>query len=900
MNVTSFKGKDRRLEIIRLIENRKLDVCLLQETRLAYNPNLNSCKYKSMVCREGVGTMIIFSNKLKCNNIVVCGLEEVNCTAMRVRGKRDSDYFIVSIYIPCSTNGQTVRADLDKIMNAVSGSPAVIGGDLNMHSQGREAAITRWIGDNNCSVKLIEPFSGTFRSGNKLDYFIFTNEFTVNSTCEVDDVGLEHNLIYTNYTLNFRAILNSGPVGRKWWATNWDQFTETAAVNFSSYIPSDVCLDNNEIDEAICRLTSNIRDVIEECVPEGRMGRRVFYDYPVEINHYFKERRRLKVALKRAKNKWRRDEERIGQLLISITEADCRINEIITSTENRAIEKRMETINETPHMDKFREINKLMNRHNGGRNLRLKGQDGREFREGKEVMKELGDFYKELYRGRIPDCNALDDVIEKNSCLLNVDRITTFSEANRATNPNQSSEKFFSINSMLLSIKELKNKISAGPDGIPNIIIRRLPLNYVISLTSICNNCINNCYFPTAWKEADIIPIPKRNGIIEAKDIRPISLTPNLGKVLESQVLINLKGELREEAIPVYQFGFKEKHSTVDALLALNSRLVAARKLSKFTAIASLDIKKAFDSVWHEGVVYKVMNGGVNEQTGKMIKSFLENRWACVKGSEEKSDRFRISRGVPQGSKMGPILYNVYIGDLQLNQGKGGYITQYADDTLVEHTSINAYNATRHVSKYCEQLNEFLNNWGIELNKSKTEFMLCRPVRKNIRKKCAGGNPVLKIDKETIHGKRELKYLGVTFSHKGSFKRHVSNVAKRGRCATGAACRLLRNGTLKVAVKKLIYKTLIRPTMTYAVGIWGGEVLAPILKTERWVFRYILNTFMNEDRNKFISNKIIYELIEMKNFEEHTKDLIERCELRWRSHLNQIVKDAMESRGSDV
>lgn len=127
-----------------------------------------------------------------------------------------------------------------------------------------------------------------------------------------------------------------------------------------------------------------------------------------------------------------------------------------------------------------------------------------------------------------------------------------------------------------------------------------------MSIIILCNHCINNSYFPAIWKDATIIPLPKKAEAIEPKDFRPISMTSNVGKILEDVLIRQLRSDMTEGTIPWTQFGFTPGHSTVDALSVFKEDLASSRRMRLFTAVCSLDIRKAFDSVWHMGLVYKV------------------------------------------------------------------------------------------------------------------------------------------------------------------------------------------------------------------------------------------------------------------------------------------------------
>lgn len=408
-------------------------------------------------------------------------------------------------------------------------------------------------------------------------------------------------------------------------------------------------------------------------------------------------------------------------------------------------------------------------------------------------------------------------------------------------------------------IKSIAPKTSSGSDNIPNLIIKQLPLSYMCILVKIFNHCLNIGYFPEPWKSATIIVIPKKRGIVELKDLRPISMTSNLGKILEAIILENIHKEMRPNTIPDHQFGFKMEHFTTDALAILNEKLVTDQESRTVTAVVSLDIRKAFDSVWHKGLIFKIANAGCLPATTKILKSFLEDRVATIKLDNNHSSTFSIERGVPQGTSMGPVLHNIYTADMNINIDRGGLLLQFADDTMVAHSSMSATHATRKVEKYCAQIDVYLSNWGIELNEDKTTFLTTK----------VKGKPDVPLDKtlvikkKKISNSKNLKYLGVTFDKGLTFKTHGMNMAKKGRQATGAARMLLQNKMLNHKVKCTIYKMLIRPVSMHACPICANEKnLIFLERMERWAFRFALNLFKhkNKDGNtRFVKNEVLYE-----------------------------------------
>lgn len=294
---------------------------------------------------------------------------------------------------------------------------------------------------------------------------------------------------------------------------------------------------------------------------------------------------------------------------------------------------------------------------------------GQEITSNKDKCEEVAKFYEELYESRDPDCNIFGEVVERVAQLGEVAQVTSFSSQNSALRPSVNSSQFTLFKEVGCTIKALPSKTSTGCDGIPNVVLKRLPIGYVVEMVKLFNHCINNSYFPLGWKKAIIIPLPKKAGVIQATDLSPISLTSNVGKILECKIMSNLVAGMSPGTIPEHQFGFMKGHSTVDALDVLKRRLDWTRvEKGKYTVVCSLDIRKAFDSVWHEGLVYKIAGSGSDLYTTKMIASFLSERVALVRIGGILSDEIQVRRGVPQGSRLGPVLYNIYTADVKISQ----------------------------------------------------------------------------------------------------------------------------------------------------------------------------------------------------------------------------------------
>jgi len=160
-------------------------------------------------------------------------------------------------------------------------------------------------------------------------------------------------------------------------------------------------------------------------------------------------------------------------------------------------------------------------------------------------------------------------------------------------------------------------------DNIPNIVLKHIPLKLVYNYTIIFNNLLNYSLFPSKWKTAKIVAILKKD---KSKTVptsyRPISLLPNISKIYETIINDNISNFCRENnIIPECQFGFQRKQSTIHALNRLTSDINWALNSKKCVGACLIDLEKAFDTIWLEGLIYKLINKAFPNQLIKLIWS---------------------------------------------------------------------------------------------------------------------------------------------------------------------------------------------------------------------------------------------------------------------------------------
>lgn len=892
LNIRSLITHNRRHNLLSFLQQHHPDAILLCETHLRPKHSIQFRDYDFIrndiadLVRCGTGILIKSSFKHKRLNTSSWNLKSLECTAIQI-ATNASPISLISIYRHHSNDSpDDLYDDMDKIIANISPyGPFIIGGDFNAHH-------TTWNNRNNCrhgirlhdwylnnqiqNIILRKSHEPTYYSGHTsstLDFFFISNVLIdASNPAHTNDLATldypsDHRAVNLYVSTSYQFTTKLPTTYSDYLNTNWRRFHDNIEASCEHInITSTRNMSAAEIDTALTEMTNLITDTIQNLVPTKTIQSNTLLKTPRSLQEIIKYKKTLR-------RRWQRHQyDPNDHLLISqIKCVDKIIQEQLRILYNEHWIKSLENI-KTDH-NFFKNINKYTARkkrhavpcllHNGIiiENDEDKAQlFGAAFHNVHEQNLHLGDpLFTQNTNNNIH--TIFNNTVPKHEFTPTspADPTTTFNHNIHLT----------SISNMNSLIKSRNNKKSCGIDNISNFIIRKLGIKFTTTLTILLNQSYNIHYFPTHWKTALIITIHKPGKPNNHTDsYRPISLLPCLSKLYECAIKDKLDDQCDTHSLlPQDQFGFIRHRSTTHPLVILQSDIISAIQHKKPTIAIALDIAKAFDTAWIEGIVHKFYHiFNIDLHLCRVLYSYLTARTFIVKINDTTSDTFHIKAGVPQGGVLSALIYILYISDMprpttSINQIKR---LQYADDTLLYLSVKNVILGATKLDEYIQIIIDYQNKWKIQCSPEKCEAIIFRgPAKKHTKaiiRNCS--NVHIHINNQTLIPQPTLKYLGITLSQDTKHIKHIDNIIKKATAASNAIRRIVYGSHgASPAVRTLCYKTLIRPIITHGCPSWSAissHQMERLRKLERKCLRSCTMTRRTREQHKYLRTSDLY------------------------------------------
>lgn len=808
-NAQSIKNKIT--EFTDYLNTNQIDLALVTETWLKPNISLSIPNYKIVrldrINTRGGGVAIIINENIKYTEVAVSNLKVIESVGVNILSESDSLTCFVC-YFPggkcCVSKNKSFVEDLKKLIRYDKN--CILGGDFNArHSSWGCVRSNLWgksLHDLSIThpISILYPSEHTYQPSNNLltpsilDLYLINS--SINLSTPIADCNLSSDHLPVRITLHPKSACLPNRQSLNIKRANWNTFKCSLKHKLKvSNLSLASITTEQDIDKLVEIFYNAINEALENSAPKTKIHNPINAKIPEHILELIKLKNKTRkqwhayrtVALKRQLNKLNRS-----------------VRQQIYTFRNKSWSDKLSSLQKG--CKTMWNLTKIMK--NKSCHLPPLYHDAKKYLTTQEKANALAENFSRAHAATstFSDQETIQEVNDKIN-NLNQTRLST---------PNKI---YFTPKKVFLLIKTLKNRKAAGDDNLKAEVFKQLPKQGIIFITFIFNACLKISYFPNRWKTAKVIPILKPGK--DPKDVssyRPISLLNTVCKIFEKLIHEMISIHLETNPIlPPQQLGFRPKYTTSHQLKRITGHIKGKLELGLSTGVVLLDIEKAFDSVWHWGLIYKIINWNFPTHIVKIVQSFLTDRYFYVYIGNTSSDTVKITAGVPQGSSLSPVLYNIYTSDITENIDCD--ISLFADDTALYHSDVDPKNITRKLEKNLSSLQAYFFKWKIKTNPTKTA---CTFFSRKRSQKFLPDRP-LKFNYQNIPWSNDIKYLGVHLDKTLTYALHVNKTIEKTNKLIKALYPLIkRHSPLNTSNKLLIFKMVFQPILTYASPVWGN------------------------------------------------------------------------------
>ena len=365
---------------------------------------------------------------------------------------------------------------------------------------------------------------------------------------------------------------------------------------------------------------------------------------------------------------------------------------------------------------------------------------------------------------------------------------------------------------VLKILKKLKVNSAAGPDRLPPVFFNKTASVIAYPLSVIFRNLIDLRSLPSEWKISHVTPVFKKGAPTDPSNYRPISLNSCCCKILESIIAQDLLEFLdTHKLISKHQHGFLKKHSTTTNLLeSLNDWSVSLSN-NRSVVVAYIDFHRAFDSISHVKLIHKLKAYGIGGNLLAWISVFLINRFQRVRVGSSLSNLGPVISGVPQGSVLGPLLFNLFVNDLTDFFDPSVHSKLYADDVKI-YSDISDPTLSSNIQIHLDAIKLWASKWQLVISESK-----CNILHLSLSK--SKSRPNFSFSDSAIPSVDSVSDLGILFDSHLCFRSHINNIVCRAKQRAALIHRCFFSRDIGNLVRA--FKVYVRPLVECSPQIWS-------------------------------------------------------------------------------
>lgn len=810
-NINSLRNKVHNLEWESTQFSYNIDIISLTETCLGPEINMGEL---SMVGYElfrndrnmhGGGIAVYVSNDFKTD---IINLQSQSEALLLKLSNRSCTLFFLTIYRPPNNNDPLlIPLLLDEVNELIDLETSVlfVCGDFNFPQIDWE----KWISTgryNLCNPFLYKIselgldqhiFSPTHRLGNILD-LVMTNKAIVNNINIIDSVLSDHSIVVSELNLNISCLTVPGQHDIKIY--QYSKFdSEKAQALFYTYEKEilesiDTNKDINFVYNLLIQGLNNIREI---CVPSKTLKTTKQPGwFSNKIRNALKKQKKLYNTAKHCKSDYNTNRYKLVQ----------------KQNKKLIIYAKKSYLTKTLYKPLQNGDSKAFYKH---------------IRQSRENSSNI-----------IPNLNYQNKVAETSidkANMLNTFFQSIFTEDDGLLLPlpnKKPSIEDINVTVTPAGVLKLLNDIdiskSCGTDNITGIHLKTFSHLIASTVAHIFNYSLASGSLPDIWREARVTAIHKKGSRHLPNNYRPVSLTCIMCKLLEHIIARHIHDFLEVNNILVEsQHGFRGGRSCDTQLVYTVNDLAYNRERGAITDVIILDFSKAFDTVSHQKLLYKLSSFGLNDKLVDWLKGFLQNRGQVVKVEAAVSSRCCVSSGVPQGSVLGPLLFLIFVNDL--TDQISSECRLFADDALLYNTRDKAHILQEDLNT----LEVWSRAWQLSFNIAKCSVLSIKDSKLE---------QIYYLNNQRLKNVNSHPYLGIELSYDLKWTVHLNKIIAKSTRLLGMLYRVLKSADTRT--RQLAYHTLIRPILEYGCPAWDPYLEKDIKQLEklqnkaiRFVFR---------------------------------------------------------------